>query len=172
MPLELKIKDRIAKIDMLSQNHQIFKVKIDGKDYDLDVVKVEESVYSVLYKGHSINLEMIEGESPNHYKVNTRTDHFQVEVIDPVSRYKSNKGQGLKNTDRIIEAPMPGRIVKLLVKEGDVVNEGDTTIIVSAMKMESEYKATISGIIKQVFVKEGDTVEGGARLIEIDPSEE
>ncbi|TLX72367.1 biotin/lipoyl-binding protein [Labilibacter sediminis] len=171
MPLELKINDRIAKVEVLQQDENLYHIKIDNKEYKLDVVKVEASVYSVIYKGNSINLEMIKGDTPNHYKVNTRTDHFQVEVIDPISRYKSSKATELKNTDQVIEAPMPGQIVKLHFSEGDIVQEGDTVVIVSAMKMESEYKAPISGIIKKVHVKEGDTVEGGAPLVEINPHE-
>jgi len=172
MPLELKIKDRVAKIEVLRHDKQIYHVLIDGKEYELDVVKVEDSVYSVLYKGNSINLEMIEGDTPNLYKVNTRTDHFQVEVIDPISRYRSNRSVGLANNDGLIKAPMPGRIVKVLVHEGDIVEEGQTVIVVSAMKMESEYKSPISGVVKKVHVKEGDTVEGGIALVEISLAKE
>ena len=169
MPLELKIKDRVAKVEVLEQNGQQYRVVIGGKEYDLDVVQVEASVYSVLYQGQSINLELIEGKTPNLYKINTRTDHFEVEVVDPVSRYKQSKTSGNEKREQLIEAPMPGRIVKIMVKEGDEIREGETAIIVSAMKMESEYKAQVSGSVKKVFVKEGDTVEGGAALIEIKP---
>ena len=169
MPLELKIKDRKAKIEVLKQEGSLYHVKIDGKEYKLDVIQVEASVYSVIYNGKSINLEMIEGENPNYYKVNTRTDHFKVEVIDPVTRYKSSLSNGIKSTDQVIKSPMPGRIVKVLVTEGDIIEEGQTATIVSAMKMESEYKSPISGIVSKVNVSEGDTVDGGVVLIEIDP---
>ena len=170
MPLELKIKDRKAKVEVINQEGSLYHVKIGGKEYQLDVVQVESSVYSVLYQGNSINLEMIEADTPNHYKVNTRTDQFSVEVIDPVRRYQSAKSAGMTSSDRIIESPMPGRIVQVLVNEGDVIEEGQTTVIVSAMKMESEYKAPISGIISKVHIKEGETVDGGIPLIEIDPN--
>lgn len=169
MPLELKIKDRIAKVEIISQDKDLYHIKVDNKEYKLDVVQVEESVYSVIYEGKSIHLEMIEGDSSNHYKVNTLTDHFQVEVIDPISRYKKSKATELKNTDQIIKSPMPGRIVKILVQEGNTILEGETVIIVSAMKMESEYKAPISGMIEKIYVAEGDTVEGGKPLVEIKP---
>lgn len=169
MPLELKIKDRKAKVEVLEQDGTNYHVKIDGKEYHLDVVQVESSVYSVLYKGQSVNLEMIEGDSPNQYKVNTRADHFKVEVIDPITRYQADNSNGIASTDQIIESPMPGRIVKILVQEGDIIEEGQTALVVSAMKMESEYKAPISGIVKKIFVAEGDTIDGGIPLVEIDP---
>ncbi len=170
MPLELKIKDRKAKVEVLNQTGNIYHVKIDGKEYKLDVLQVESSVYSVIYNGKSINLELIEGDTANQYKVNTRTDHFKIEVIDPIIRYKSSvAGKSLK-TENNIEAPMPGRIVKIIVSEGDTIEKDDTAIIVSAMKMESEYKAPVSGTVSKIHVSEGDTIDGGAILIEIDSS--
>ena len=171
MPLELKIKDRKAKVEVLEQEGSQYHIKIDNKEYFLDVVQVESSVYSVIHKGKSINLEMIESDSPNHYKVNTRTDKFSVEVIDPISRYKNAQSTTLASSERVIISPMPGRIVKILVKEGDIVQEGQTAVIVSAMKMESEYKAPISGVVSKVHVSKDDTVDGGVPLIEIEPQD-
>ena len=63
---------------------------------------------------------------------------------------------------------MPGKIVKILVKTGEKVEPGQTVIIVSAMKMESEYKAGKAGTIKEIHVDEGDTIEGNQLLITIE----
>jgi biotin carboxyl carrier protein len=63
---------------------------------------------------------------------------------------------------------MPGRVVRILVKEGDAVTMGQTVIVVSAMKMESEYKAAKDGVIKHVHVKEGEVVNGHQPLITIE----
>ncbi len=63
---------------------------------------------------------------------------------------------------------MPGKVVKVLVNKGDSVKEGETAIIISAMKMESEYKAPKDGVIKKVNVKDGDTIEGNQILIELE----
>jgi biotin carboxyl carrier protein len=62
---------------------------------------------------------------------------------------------------------MPGRIVKVLVKEGGAVAVGDAVIVVEAMKMENELRATREGVVAKVHVKEGDRVEGGAVLVEL-----
>ena len=64
-----------------------------------------------------------------------------------------------------ISTPMPGKVVKILVKEGDRVKGGDTVVVVSAMKMESEYKVIKDRLIKKVLVKEGDNIEGDQPLI-------
>ncbi|SMO87056.1 Biotin-requiring enzyme [Saccharicrinis carchari] len=171
MPLELKVKDRKVKIEVLKQEGCIYHVLIDGKAYSLDVLQVESSVYSILHNGTSINLEMIEDNHPNHYKVNTRNDQFKVEVIDPSTRYNVASRNNAKSSDREIISPMPGRIVRIMVSVGSFINEGDTALVVSAMKMESEFKAPISGIVRKINVAEGDTVDGGITLVEIDPQE-
>ena len=63
---------------------------------------------------------------------------------------------------------MPGKVVKIPVKEGDNVSKGDTVIVISAMKMESEYRSSIDGKIKRIFVNEGDSIAGNQPLIEIE----
>ena len=60
---------------------------------------------------------------------------------------------------------MPSRVVKILKNEGDVVESGEGVIVVEAMKMESELKASVSGKIKEIKVSEGDAVDGGAVLV-------
>jgi biotin carboxyl carrier protein len=65
----------------------------------------------------------------------------------------------------LITSPMPGKVVKILVKEGDNVSQGAPVIVVEAMKMENELLATKTGVVQKVYVALGDAVEGGARLI-------
>jgi biotin carboxyl carrier protein len=80
-----------------------------------------------------------------------------------------NRNQSLlADEESVISSPMPGKVVKIPVQAGDKVKIGDTVIIVSAMKMESEYKAGKSGIIKDIHVGEGDTIEGHQPLITIE----
>ena len=70
--------------------------------------------------------------------------------------------------DNIIKSPMPGSVVKINVKEGDEVHEGDILIIVEAMKMENELRSPGSMKVKKVHVKEGEQVEGFVPLIELE----
>lgn len=67
----------------------------------------------------------------------------------------------------LVTSPMPGKVVKVLVTEGEEVTAGKALIVVEAMKMENELTAEAAGTVKQVFVKPGDAVEGGAKLISI-----
>lgn len=63
-------------------------------------------------------------------------------------------------------APLPGNIFKVLVKEGDVVKQGDNLLVMEAMKMENDIKAEKNGTVASIKVKEGDNVLQGAILIE------
>ncbi len=168
MPIEVKIDTRKAKIKILEQNGSKYTVDIDNHVYELDVEKVESNAYSILVDGKSINMEMVEGESLNHYNVNTFTDYYEIEVIDAATRYRNRSKSKFDEGGNVISTPMPGKIVKIPVNVGDKVEKGQTVIIVSAMKMESEYKSAVDGLIKNIHVAEGDAVEGHQPLIEIE----
>lgn len=169
---EIKIGNRNATIELISQTDSIYHVKIDGKEYHLDVYKVEQGVYSIINNGQSINMEMIEGNASNKYIVNTLQSRCEVEVIDALARYRNSSRSGLDNEANTISTPMPGKIVKVLVKKGDTVEKGQTVVVVAAMKMESEYKAPFDGVVVAVKVKEGDTIEAHQHMVELKKDEE
>jgi acetyl/propionyl-CoA carboxylase alpha subunit len=66
---------------------------------------------------------------------------------------------------------MPGKVIKVLVSEGQRVKAGETVVILEAMKMENEIKSGVSGLVKQVAVKTGQVLEAGVILVEIDPQD-
>ncbi len=63
---------------------------------------------------------------------------------------------------------MPGKVVKLNIKEGDTVEAGDCVLILEAMKMENEIKTSVAGTVKAIHVKEGDALESGVLMVEIE----
>lgn len=69
----------------------------------------------------------------------------------------------------LLEAPMPGKILELLVGEGDEVEEGEPVVILEAMKMENELKAPASGVVTSVSVSENNSVEKNQTILEIEP---
>lgn len=72
-----------------------------------------------------------------------------------------------KQDDKIV-SPMPGKIIKIMVNEGDKVNAGDTVLVIEAMKMQSNFKVNSDCIIKEILVKEGDSVNNDQILIRLD----
>lgn len=85
--------------------------------------------------------------------------------IRPRSRYH---GGSHADGPRHVVAPMPGRIVKVLVRQGQQVNARQGLVVVEAMKMENELRAPVSGTVRAVRVKEGEAVEANAVLVEIE----
>jgi biotin carboxyl carrier protein len=168
MSLEIKIDDRTAKVKLLKQEGNIIKVEVDDRIYDLDLIMVENGVYSILYNNISYNVELIEKKDHRHFNVNTLYNSYDVEIIDAETKYRMGRSKEEIEDIRKIFSPMPGKVVKIPYKVGDHVKAGDTVIIVSAMKMESEYKVKKDRVIKQILVKEGDTIDGNQTLIVVE----
>jgi biotin carboxyl carrier protein len=169
MELEIKVNQRLAKVKLISKNGNQLKVKVDDHIYDVDLCKVEESEYSVIHQGKSHNIEVIEGDTSKRYIANTYFKSFDIEIVDAETRYQQNRNKGsLDQNENTISTPMPGKIVRIPVKLNQKVTTGETLIVVSAMKMESEYKVSRDATVKKILVKEGDTVKSNQPLIIIE----
>ena len=166
--LEFKVNDRNAIVKEISRDGNLVTISVDNVLYEVDIEKVSGEEYSILSEGKSYNIEVIPTDDPKTYRVNTIYFGFDVTVNDAETRYnQKRKSKEKDGTTDTIKSPMPGKVMKVLVKRGDHVEKGQTVVILSAMKMESEYKAGINGIVSKVAVKEGDTVDGNQLLIVI-----
>ena len=167
--MEIKINNRIATIELVSREGNLATVMLDGKTYQIDILRVQPEVYSVLLNGLSYNVEVIPGQNTRHFQINTYRYTYDVEVIDAEARYMAARNKG-KHADgeKSIVAPMPGKVVKVLAVPGQQVQAGQTLVIISAMKMESEFKAKADGVVKAVNVKDGDAVESRQVLVVIE----
>lgn len=166
MELEIKINNRISKVKLVSRDKNRITIEVDQKTYDVDLCKVETNEYSVIHDGTSHSVEVIEGATSKKFITNTYYKSYDIEIVDAETRYLASRNKGqLDDNNNVISTPMPGKIVKVLVKPGDIVKAGDTAIVVSAMKMESEYKISRDTVVKKVLVKEGDTVTGNQPLV-------
>ena len=169
MAYEIKLEHRTARIDLLNRAGSKILIEVDGRKYDLDVVMVEKGVYSILYNGHSYNVELIEGNSSKEYIVNTFARSFNTEIIDAEAKYMESRRSGTESEgDNNISSPMPGKVVKVPVAEGEKVTPGQTLIVVEAMKMQSEFKATAERTVKEILVKEGDIVNAHQIMIKLE----
>ncbi len=168
MSYEVIINDRVATIDLLNRDKNKIKIMVDGKKYDADIMMVERGVYSIIMDGISYNIELFEKNSSKEYTVNTLYESFDVEIVDAESKYLKSRKKDDGDDTNSISTPMPGKVVKIPVKVGDQVKAGDVVIIISAMKMESEYKVKKDRTIIEILVKEGDVVDGNQPLIIIE----
>jgi biotin carboxyl carrier protein len=165
---EIQIGDRIKKVELIGRKGSELKIRVDDKIYEPDIIMVERGVYSILLDGRSYNVELIETTGAKKYQVNTLFYSFDAEVVDAETKYQKSRTRIDSFEENVISSPMPGKVVKILVKPGEQVKAGETVVIVSAMKMESEYKVKNDRLIKEIKVKEGDTVSANQPLIIIE----
>jgi biotin carboxyl carrier protein len=147
-----------------------WRVSVGDREIAIDLAKlpdlreVEPGVYSVLRDGRSLLFRVapIEGA----VLVNVGGREYKVEARDPrAGRHgRHTLGEGRQN----ICAPMPGKVVRLLVAEGDAVQHGQGLAVVEAMKMQNEVKAPRDGRVVGVRAKPGDAVTAGAILLIIE----
>jgi biotin carboxyl carrier protein len=166
MKVDIKINDRIAEVEMVENTGSIFKIRVDDKIYEVDSKEVKEGVFSILNNNKSYLIDINAGTSNKNFEVTAWNKVFPVDIIDAEAKYLMSRGKGAAADDEnVISSPMPGKVVKILVEEGQEVKAGDTVIIVSAMKMESEYKVKQDSVVKEVCVSEDDTIDGNQPLI-------
>jgi acetyl/propionyl-CoA carboxylase alpha subunit len=91
---------------------------------------------------------------------------FTIRYVDPVQRYGSHAGG---SADDIAEAPMPGVVIAVHVKEGQPVTAGDTLMVIESMKLETAIKAWRDGAIAALHVGVGQTFQRGAPLLALAP---
>ncbi len=169
MSYEVKLRDRIARVEILSQQGDKLLVTVDGKEYALDFVEISKGSYSILHRNKSYNVELIPVNGIKKYHVNTLKHSFDVEIIDAEAKYLASRQQGQEDEDEaIISSPIPGKIVRLFIQEGDKVEAGQTLVVIAAMKMESEFKAPKDGVVRTVNATEGQNVEARQELIVLD----
>ena len=168
MSLEIVCGKRKETIEILERNGNKITILLGKTEYELDVLKTSSTQYSILQNGKSHDISVVQDKDHKNYIVDTDTQTHYIEIVDAESRFKKMKQKASgEDGDGSIISPMPGKIVKVVVKKGDKVKIGEPIVIISAMKMENEFKATVNGVVEKVHVKEGDIVDGGKTLVVI-----
>ena len=167
--MELSINNQNSNIEVKKQEGNKFQISLNGKTLDLDITKVENGIYSILIDGKSYEMKVIPGRNKNNYIIGYHGLSYDIEIIDSEAKYLRNKQNTEEDDEQnFISSPMPGKVIKIPIEVGEKVKPGQTLIIISAMKMESEYKAKRAGVVKEIFAKEGENIEGNQSLILID----
>jgi biotin carboxyl carrier protein len=136
-------------------------VTLDGVAHAVDARKLEADFYSILYEGKSYEVSV---ESAGAKYLVRHGAHEQ--TVDLADASRGGRDELHKRTgNEIIDAVMPGKVVRVLVAPGDEVNAGHGLVVLEAMKMENEIGAPRAGRVKSVDVTAGQTVETGARLV-------
>ncbi len=152
--------------EIAEQSHG-YRITLGDKSYDVDSVRVVGDLYSLAVSGKSYEAT-VHKSAPDEFRVHLYDGMRSVTLLTPLDLALRGKSASPGPSHGSLRAPMPGRVVKVLVKEGDGVEKGAGVVVVEAMKMQNELCAPISGLVKAIKAREGDAVERNAELVVIE----
>ncbi len=163
MKLDLTVNGAGDQIEILAPAPEC-RFRLGGEERSAQVEIAEPNVYSVLMDGRSYDARV--EEVPGGLVVVIDGFRFEVDVRDPRRFSRKAGGRGGEGVQTIL-APMPGKVVRVLVSAGDAVEAGQGLLVVEAMKMQNEMKALRAGTVLSVSTREGATVTAGEVLATI-----
>ena len=173
MYFEAELKGSKYKVDVIEGRTQ-WKISIqkDAGPWESHSVSKKdfqktESYFSFLFRGISYMVDMI--GSDTEYTVFTRNSFQTVKIFnDEMLLHESLKRGGGFGGDKELKAGMPGKVIEIFVKQGDVIPANKPVLIMEAMKMENEMRTTSEVKVKEICIKQGDSVEAGAILVKFE----
>jgi biotin carboxyl carrier protein len=142
-----------------------YRVVIDGRAMDVDAVHLKGGGLSLVAGARSARCDIQPGKDGNLDILIGDTIH-ELELLDERKlRMRKAGGKFSAEGPQRVDAPMPGKVVRVLVKVGDEVTEGQGLVVVEAMKMENELKSPKAGKVSELVAVEGAAVESGAKLV-------
>lgn len=149
------------KVDIRREGETVHFQVADGLAGSVSIVEVRPAVYSVLLDGKSFEARLVKGNPSLSVSVNGIS--YDIQIVDPRAPRRTQTDFANHGRQTII-APMPGKIVRVLVSEGQPVDVGTGLLVMEAMKMQNEIKAGKSGVVVSLPVRDGDAVSTGGVL--------
>ena len=144
-----------------------YQYKLNGINYNVEIEEIEGNIARVNVNGKQFEVEMKEPAKPKAKAVHV-TPPTAAAPAAPAAKPAAAKPTAAAATGgKKIMAPLPGTITEVKVSVGQSVKEGDTVIILEAMKMQNNIEAEATGTITSILVEKGDTVMEGATLLTI-----
>lgn len=165
MKFEIQIAGRTRVVE-LTRNSDTWRIALDGKEADADAMQIAPGVFSILLDGQSYGVR-VTPEVNGALKLQSGEHEFAAEVADPRAwRGRRHGAVEAKGRQQVV-APMPGKVVRVLVAAGEKVEAGQGLLVVEAMKMQNEVRSPKSGVVERLMVKEGQAVNAGEVLVVI-----
>ncbi len=139
-----------------------YLVSVDGRPLPIDVKATGPNTLHLLVEGRGFDVGL--ARQPTGYQVDLPSRSWLVQLA-PASSGRTPPTRKAGTSPLRVTAPMPGRVVRVMVTPGERVAAGAGLIVVEAMKMENELRAPRAGRVQQLDVQEGQTVEVGTLLV-------
>jgi biotin carboxyl carrier protein len=166
MKFEIRIagKNRTVELTHTADRRQI---SLDGQPTNADAMEIAPNIFSILLNGQSHEIR-ITPQPDGKLTLQTANHAFTAEVVDPRAWSGRRHGHVEAQGRQQIIAPMPGKVVRLLVKVGDKVQAGQGILVVEAMKMQNEVRSPKTGTVERLQAEQGQPVNAGQVLAWID----
>jgi biotin carboxyl carrier protein len=150
----------------LSRTGGAWQCKLDGREVRIDAVLARPDVLSLLMDGKAYEIKRERTATDVHLWIGN--SRHAVELHDPRSLRSRQASSGDDSGPRKLVAPMPGKVVRVLVAEQTAVQAGQGVVVVEAMKMQNEIKSPKGGMVQRLLVREGAAVNAGDVLAIVD----
>jgi biotin carboxyl carrier protein len=162
--LDLIINGSEAELELLNPAPAC-RFSVDGLEREADVAMPEHGIYSVLLEGRSYEARVERTTRETFVVIDGH--RFEIQIRDPRRWSRQSGSRGVEGSETLA-APMPGKVIRILAAPGDTVTAGQGVLVVEAMKMQNELKATRAGRVAAVHAREGATVAAGEALVTIE----
>jgi biotin carboxyl carrier protein len=169
MEFEFRVEDQAYRLE-LDHRDRKYLVKLGDRQYIVDSQVICENGLSLIVDGKAYMVFIAEDQGKKYISVEGEQFCIEEDKADTGARSMAESAT-LKGVPTIA-SPMPGKVVKILVKQGDRVEKGQGLVIVEAMKMENEIKSGSGAVVKKINFKEGDLVDAAVPIIELELEEE
>ncbi len=147
----------------LERSADRWEISLDGKPVDADAVEIAPNTLSLILDGQSYEVR-ITHLANGVLELQTGLQEFSAEVVDPRAWRGRRHGALEVEGRQQVTAPMPGKVIRILVQAGDKVEAGQGLFVVEAMKMQNEIRSPKGGTVERLHVKEGQPVNAGEAL--------
>jgi oxaloacetate decarboxylase alpha subunit len=144
----------------------LIRVKVDDREYVIDATNPAPGLYSLLVRGKVYQAAVWQRRGRREVQVGQLST--SVEIVPERSQRPSVKSTAVVAGRQEVTAPMAGRVVQVLVQPGQSVSEGDSLVVIEAMKMETEIRATGPGHVSIIQVNANTIVDAGQLLVVIE----
>jgi len=164
MLLKFELEEEEKSLELLELKNNVFHFADSGEDFTVQCKSINNNILQIFYSNKLITAYVSEDEKGiSSVTISGITKKLvRTDIINNKKVYSNSDGD---DTEGNLFSPMPGKVIKVNVKEGDTVSRGNILLIVEAMKMENNITSFKDAIVEKVNVKEGDMVDSSTQLV-------
>ena len=156
---------------MKAQVNEQFDFSFESNDFDWNCVEVRGGQFHIIFKGQSVVADVVEANTAEKsFIIRINNNNYNVQLKDQYDELLRSLGMDILSDQKESElkAPMPGKVLDVMVNAGSSVVKGDGVLVLEAMKMENVIKSPADGVIKRIAVVKNQAVEKNEVLIEFE----